>query len=422
MRSRGRYNLRNAALTSARVRRHGRVTLDVAKLGAWFATNGRTAIADGSGVVGEFESEFRAAAGSHFALAMNSGTAALHSAYFAVGVGPGTEVIVPAYTWHASATPVLQCGAVPVFCDIDPDTLTIDVADMSRRITARTRAVCVVHMWGNPAELDRILEVASQHGIAVVEDCSHAHGAQYDGRPVGSWGSVGCFSLHASKPVAGGEAGVAVTNDPVLFDRMLLLGHPGRIRHGQAAETFDVDDVNLGVKYRPHAFAMHLAKSQLRRLSAHNDRCARIWDCIVEELRGVPEIAPVTTPPRAVRGGYYAFVVSCQGAASDRAVRDEIVARGRAAGVPIGVEEYAERPLHKSPVFTSLDRRSLGGGCFDMTRPWDQNTTQVSLPNCESLSARLLRFDPLMYMASERYARHSIRRLRAVITETLRDA
>lgn len=198
-------NVNRYLTASARGRRHARLLGDVARMTGWFATHGRTAIGDGSGVIEKFEHEFAELSGTKFALAMNSGTAALHSAYFALGVGPGTEVIVPAYTWHASATPVLQCGAVPVFCDIDPRTLTIDADAIAPLITERTRGICAVHIWGNPCEMDRITALANERGVSVVEDCSHAHGARYGGRPVGSWGDIGCFSLHASKPVAAGE-------------------------------------------------------------------------------------------------------------------------------------------------------------------------------------------------------------------------
>jgi dTDP-4-amino-4,6-dideoxygalactose transaminase len=129
---------------------------------------------------------------------MCNGTATLHSAYFAVGVGPGKEVIVPSYTWHATATPVLQCGATPVFCDIDPRSLNADPDDIERRITERTQAICVVHVWGNPAEMDRIMEIANRYKIKVIEDCWHAHGAVYKGKSVGAWGDIGCFSLWPS--------------------------------------------------------------------------------------------------------------------------------------------------------------------------------------------------------------------------------
>lgn len=399
----------------ARARRHARLLADVGRMGGWFAVTGRTSISDGSGLIGAFEREFAAMTGSSFALAMNSGTAALHSAYFAIGVGPGTEVIVPSYTWHASATPVLQCGAVPVFCDIDRRTLTIDVDDMSRRITERTRAICVVHIWGNPAEMDRILEIARRHSLSVVEDCSHAHGARYDGRPVGSWGDVGCFSLHASKPVAAGEGGVAVTDDPVLFDRMVLLGHVGRLRTGHAAKGVGVEDgdlgvIDLGMKYRPHPFAIHLARSQLRRLPAQNARRARIWSRIREELCGKSAVVPVQTVPKAERGGYYGFVVEYV-CGRDGADAEEVVRLARSRGVPVGVESYSRGLLHKSPLFSTLDRTRLGGGCFDLTRPWSENVVDVRLPACEDLAQRLLAFDHLMYMATERFARWSAREL-----------
>jgi dTDP-4-amino-4,6-dideoxygalactose transaminase len=188
---------------------------------------------------------------------MCNGTATLHSAYFAVGVGPGKEVIVPSYTWHATATPVLQCGATPVFCDIDPRSLNADPDDIERRITERTQAICVVHVWGNPAEMDRIMEIANRYKIKVIEDCWHAHGAVYKGKSVGTWGDIGCFSLNCGKAVDAGEGGVAVTDDPVLFDHMLLLGHFGRIQNGQTARTFKVGDMSLGLKI-PADHAVHL--------------------------------------------------------------------------------------------------------------------------------------------------------------------
>lgn len=404
---------------STRLRRHLHLTGDVGRMAAWFATHGRTSISDGSGIIGDFEEAFRKVSETSFALATNTGTAALHSAYFAVGVGPGTEVIVPSYTWHSTATTVLQCGAVPVFCDVDRHTLTMDVEDMSRRITGRTRAVCPVHLWGNPAEMDRIVDVAREHGISVVEDCSHAHGARYDGRAVGSWGDVGCFSLHASKPVAGGEAGVAVTDDPVLFDRMLLLGQIGRSRsaaaHGLGIDDAALGTTDLGVKYRPHPFAIHLARSSLRRLPAENARRARLWSTIEHELHGSRCLAPVQKLPRAERGGYYSFVVEYLGD-RDRPAED-VVQRARSRGVPVEIEPYGRHLLHKSPTFTTLDRTQLGGGCFDATRSWEENLTDEVLPACEEVAPRLLAFDRMTCVSGEGFVARSARELRRAAEE-----
>src|SRR5439155_921446 len=182
--------------------------------------------------------------------------------------------------------PILQCGGTPTFCDVDARTLTADPDDVERHITPRTRAICVVHMWGNPAPMDRFVEIARRHGVALIEDCSHAHGASYRRQPVGSWGDIGCFSLQGVKAVSGGEAGIAVTDDPLLFDRMLVLGHYGRLKHGQATKSFATDHISLGLKYRPHVYAILLALGTLSRLDELNRRRRRNYEILNTELAG----------------------------------------------------------------------------------------------------------------------------------------
>lgn len=375
---------------------------------------GITTITDASGVVRRVQDGFRRLTGTRYALAMNSGTATLHSAYFAVGVGPGTEVIVPAYTWHASATPVLQCSAVPVFCEVDPRTLTLDPDDVERRITSRTRAICAVHVWGNPAPMDRICEIAQRHGLAVVEDASHAHGARYRGRPVGSWGDVGCFSCQGAKVVDGGEAGVAVTDDATLFDRMLLLGHNVLVKRGQEAGSFPEADISLGVKYRPHIAAMALVAASLRRLPERNRRAARAWAWLKEELADAPGIRPIEDTPGAERGGFYAFAFEYTGADLGAPDTEAFVEAVRAEGAPLALDQFRGRLLHRIPLFTELDRRALGGGCYDPTRPWEDNLSRVSLPVSERLAERLVAFPPQLHGVSESYVRSCARAVRKV--------
>jgi len=405
-----------------RAKRGLRLSCDLLRMLPW-ALGGQTTITDGSGVVAKFEKAFCCFTGSAFALAMNNGTATLHSAYFAVGVGPGCEVIVPSYTWHASATPVLQCGATPVFCDIDPHTLTADPDDIERRITPRTKAICVVHVWGNPARMDRIMEIANRHGIAVIEDCSHAHGAVYKGKSVGMWGKVGCFSLNCGKGVDAGEGGVAITNDPVLFDRMLLLGHFGRIQTGQAARTFSVGDMSLGMKYRPHTAGIHLALGSLKRVQDLNDRCDRSWRWLCEEVEGVRGLRPQATLPNAVRGGYMSHVFIYEGETLGGPPREQFVEEVRKRGAPLSADRYSQinytyGVLHQAPIFTSLDRRKLGGGCYDPTRPWDENLSKVSLPVCERVSQQLVSF-PRFDQGSEKFVRACGRALRETMTMLL---
>jgi dTDP-4-amino-4,6-dideoxygalactose transaminase len=394
------------ALRFLKLRRGLSRTWDLLPLLA-FTLRGNTTIKDGTGIVGRFERRMCEATGARHALAMNSGTATLHSAYFAVGVGPGSEVIVPAYTWHASATPVLQCSAVPVFCEVDPRTLTLDPDDVERRITPRTRAICAVHVWGNPAPMDRICAIAERHGIPVIEDCSHAHGASYQGRPVGTFGSIGCFSLQGAKAVDAGEGGVAITDDPVLYDRMALLGHNVTVKLAQRANTFpDFGDVSLGVKYRPHVAAMYLADAALRQLPARNRRAARVWQWLCEELEGVAGIRAIETLPGAVRGGYYAFAFEYTGEDLGGPDTEAFVAAVTAEGAPILFDQFRGRLLHTLPLFRSFDRRTLGGACFDPTRPWEENlSAHTSLPVTERLANRLVAFPRQMYGVPESFVR-----------------
>lgn len=384
---------------------------------------GKTTIGDGSKIIKKFENAFKKMVGSEYALAMNNGTATLHSAYFAVGVGPGDEVLVPSYTWHASATPVLQCGATPVFCDVDPRTLTIDPVDIEKKITPRTKAICVVHVWGNPAEMEKIMEIADRHQISVVEDCSHAHGAVYKGKAVGTWGSVGCFSLNASKAVDGGEAGVAVTDDPKLFDHMLILGHFGRIKRGQAQETFDFGDMSLGHKYRPHQCAMHLAFASLKRLTGLNKRCNKAWKILCDGLEGVEGIRAPEILPGGVRGGFQSFVLVYDGAQRGGMSREKFVKAVRKEGVPLTLDRYSTvnftyGMLHKAPLFTKVDRREMGGCCYDPTRPWEEITQQPNCPESERLSQQLVSL-PRLDSASGGFVRGCARGIRKVCEAAL---
>ncbi len=381
---------------------------------------GRTTIGDGSRIVAKFEKAFKQLTGSEYALAMNSGTATLHSAYFAVGVGPGDEVIVPAYTWHASATPVLQCNATPVFCDIDPRTLTADPDDIERRITDRTKAICIVHVWGNPAEMDRIMDIADRHDIAVIEDVSHAHGAVYKGKALGTWGAVGCFSLNSKKAVDAGEGGVAVTDDPVLYDRMMVLGHFGRIKTGLAADTFDFGDMSLGLKYRPHQCAMHLACGSLKRLAGLNKRCTRSWGWLCDELNDVRGIRAPETLPGAIRGGFQEYVLVYEGEELGGPDREAFVKAVRKEGAPLIADRYSQinytyGMLHKAPLFTTVNRpEELGGGCYDPTRKWEETVNNVSLPVSERLTNQLVSF-PRLDTTSERFVRSCGRAIKKVL-------
>jgi perosamine synthetase len=373
--------------------------------------------AKGEGPIAEFEQQFAQLTGSQYTLAMNSGTAALHSAYFALGVKPGTEVIVPGYTFFATAAPILQCGGRPVFCDIDPETLVADPDDVERRITPRTRAICVVHLWGNPAPMDRFVEIARRHNLGLIEDCSHAHGALYQGRPLGAWGDIGCFSLQGPKAVSAGEGGIAVTDNPLLFDRMLALGHYGRLKAGQAKNTFDTDYLTLGVKYRPHLYGIMLATGSLSRLAELNRRRQRNYDILSAELAGCEAVQPIKTTPKAVRGGFLEFIVRYAPEKAGNWKSSAFLEAAQAEGVPISKERYArlgksKRMLSETPIFTTLDSTELGGN-LETSRSPDNSQAQSDLPVVRNLAGRLLTM-PAFTKVSERFVRECAAALRKV--------
>jgi dTDP-4-amino-4,6-dideoxygalactose transaminase len=397
------------AVTASGTERWRAVRLrDVAPL-AWYAARGVNTMPTGGGPVDRFERRFARRTGSRYALLMNSGTAALHSAFFAVGVKPGDEVIVPPYTFFASAGPLLHLGGVPVFCDLDERTLTADPDDVEARISPRTKAICVVHVWGNPARMDRFVDIARRHDLALIEDCSHAHGATYGGRPVGTWGDIGCFSLQGNKPVSGGEAGVAITEDATLYDRMLALAHTGRTGRHQAAGSFAIDDLSFGLKYRPHLAAAQWALSSLRRLDELNARRAHRHAVLVDALSDTKAVTPIATYPDAVRGGYFELVFRYDPDHAGGWPIGTFVHAARAEGVPVGVDRYTRQGrqatlLDGAALFTAVDFAELGGFLGGPTGGRPVDGPGAPRPVATSIEDRLLTLPPFTAV-SETYVR-----------------
>jgi len=341
-----------------------------------------------------FERRFAAMTGSRYALTMNSGTSALHAAYFAVGVRPGDEVVVPAYTFFASASPILQCGATPVFCDIDPETLTADPDDVERRVTEKTRAICVVHVWGNPARMDRFVDISRRRGLALIEDASHAHGATFCGQHVGTFGDVGCFSLQGNKAVSGGELGIAVTDDSLIHDKMLALGLYGR-GNEQITDALAVERLSLGLKYRPHLYGVALANASLDHLPNLNRRRARNYALLSEALDGCGVLRPIATYPGAERGGFLEFLFAYEPELASGIPVGGFVKAANAEGVPAFVDRYTRigeraRLLCEAPMFCDTDWRSLGGALSGVG-PIDTRPASELVPVADRMADRLVK-------------------------------
>jgi perosamine synthetase len=257
-----------------------------------------------SDTIYKFEEEFAAYHGVKYALAHNNGTASIHGALFGIGVGPGDEVITTAATFWGTYMPILTCQAIPVFCDIDPFTGCPDPADIERRITPRTKAVIVVHLGGMPAEMDAILDIAERHNIVVIEDCSHAHGASYKGRKIGTIGELGCFSMQAGKLLPSGEGGVMITNNQEVYERAVCLGHYERISQLPDEKYHKYAKTCFGYKYRIAPLSAAIARVQLRHLDERNKRRDDNVKYLMDGIAECEGIYPLKPPDDLFRGYY----------------------------------------------------------------------------------------------------------------------
>jgi len=234
------------------------------------------------------EQEWGRRVGVDYCAAVSSGTAALHTALWAAGVEPGDEVLVPAYSFMATALAVLHQGAVPVFVDVQRHSYNLDPVEVAKHITPRTKALVVVHLFGLPADMEEINAVAHRHGLAVIEDCAHAPGAAYKGRLTGSLGDAAAFSLNAVKNAVAGEAGLFTTRHPEFFSRLDGLGL--RITLNAPREEAKYPLASLGYNYRCSVVAATLARGQLARLEELNRIRQQNCQRLTEQLSDLPGV------------------------------------------------------------------------------------------------------------------------------------
>ena len=310
----------------------------------------------GTDVTRQFEKEMAEWHGLEFALGFNTGTAALHTAMWACGVGRGDEVICPAFTYWASGLPALNLGATVVFCDVDPDTLCLDPKVLERHITERTKAIVVVHLSGYPADMDPILEIAARHNVKVIEDVSHAHGGLYKGRLLGTIGDVGAFSLMSGKSLAIGEAGMFVTRSREIYERGLAFGHYARHNELTLPELVRAKGLPQGgFKYRMHQLSSAMGRVQLRHYSERNTEILKAMNLFWDKVGDVPGVKPHRPDPStgSAMGGWYAArglyrAEELKGLPVQR-FAEAIQAEGSIGG------KTGRRSLHLHPVFNDVD-------------------------------------------------------------------
>ena len=288
--------------------------------------------------VRDFEERVAAVVGTPHAIAVSSGTAALHLAILALGIGPGDEVIVPDFTWPACANVVELTGARAVLADIDPHTYNLAPATLAGLLTSRTKAIMAVHLFGLPADLEPILELADQRGIPVIEDAACALGATYQGRPCGGLGRVGCFSFHPRKILTTGEGGMLTTHDEALAARLRTLRNHGLVAEGNYGR-FTCAGLNL----RLTEFQAAIGSVQMSRLPALVARRRELAALLLAQLAGCPGVQLPVEPPGHVTN-WQAFVLTLADTVDRDAVRDSL----RAGGVEatLGTHAISAQPAY----------------------------------------------------------------------------
>jgi dTDP-4-amino-4,6-dideoxygalactose transaminase len=288
----------------------------------------------GSEVAG-FEEEFAAYCQAKHAVALNSGTSALHLALLAAGIGPGDDVLTVSHTFVATAAAILYAGARPIFVDVDPVSYTMDPGRIEAALTPRTRAIIPVHLYGQPAELEPILEIARRRQIVLIEDAAQAHGAEYHGRRVGALGDIGCFSFYPGKNLgAYGEGGCVVTNNPAYAKAVRVLrdwGQEVRYRH-----------VRKGYNYRLEAIQGAILRVKLRHLERWTELRRSLATAYDRLLAGAGVICPRVLPER--RHVFHIYAIRCQQRdALQQALRDQNLQTGIHYPIPVHLQPaYAD--------------------------------------------------------------------------------
>lgn len=343
----------------------------------------------GIDITKEFEKKYAEWHGVKYGLGMNNGTASLHAAFYGLGLGCGDELIAPAVTYWATALPALSLGCRVVFADILKDTLCIDPADVEKKITPRTKAIVVVHYLGMPADMDAIMKIARKHKLKVIEDVSHAHGALYKGKMVGTFGDAAGFSLMSGKSFAIGEGGIMLTNDKKVYERAIMFGLYER--HGDVTDKELQKGAGLpwgGYKYRMHQMSAAVGLEQLKKYPKEMAEIDKSMNYFWDLLEGVPGLKALRPAKKSgsTMGGWYAahglYVPEELGGLSVTRFAEAVKAEGALCGAG------CNKALHTHPLFTTLDVYGHGRPTNSANMPKSLKCKQAKLPVSEGIQAR----------------------------------
>lgn len=302
----------------------------------WVSANGR--------FIDEFEKEFASFCGTKYSLACSNGTVALHLAMRALGIKPDDEVIMPAFTYIATANSVAYCGGKPVFVDSEPGTWNIDPLEIEKAITSKTKAIMPVHIYGLPANMDQIISIAKEYNIPVVEDAAEAHGAMWGDRRVGSVGDIGSFSFFGNKIITSGEGGMLVTNDEELYEKMRFFRSQGvdpskRYWH-----------LELAYNYRMTNMQAAVGLGQLEKIDWHINERRRVADLYKERLKDFREYVIDQEIPKEATHSYWMYTILLTN--NVKLSRDEVMSKMEEKNIEMRPAFY---PMHIMPPYFDRD-------------------------------------------------------------------
>ncbi len=296
-----------------------------------------------------FQKEFAGSQEARHCIAVSNGTVAIETALIALNVGMGDEVIVPDYTFVASASAVVATNAIPIFCDINSDTFIMDVDKVQSLITPRTRAIVAVHLGGNPVEMDRLCEIAGKHHIKIVEDCAHSHGSRYKGKRVGNWGDAGTFSFQASKVLTSGEGGAIICNDKSLAEKIYSISDCGR-KIGSHFYSHYI----YGSNYRMSEFLAAVLRAQLKKFPSQHILRNRNAKYLNEKLSSIDGIKVMKPTPGTEELGYYIYPFVFDPSCFGNITKENFTGKLNIAGIPT---DDCYPPLHTLACFKDVNLR-----------------------------------------------------------------
>lgn len=292
----------------------------------------------------EFENNFAEFIGREFAISTSSGTTALHIALLANKIGKDDEVIIPALTFFATASTVIFCGAIPIFVDVDRDTYNMDIEKVKEAITPKTKAIVPVHLFGQPVDMKPLMEIAEKHNLKIIEDACQSHGAEYEGKKVGSFGDASCFSFYPTKNMVTGEGGMVLVDEQDLKLECSLLRDHGEITH--------YEHVVLGYNFRMNEIAAAIGIEQLKKLPMFIERRQENGKRLTE---GLEDLKGIQTPVVGERGThvYYQYIIKVEN--EFPLTRDQLVEYLKG-------KEIGARPSYPKPLGEQAIMRTMGYG------------------------------------------------------------